>query len=297
MEAGNEDNVELKQKREQFTTQIRRQKREEKFKQQRNIESLPDNDKELQLDNINIFKTQNDESQNVHNEVLAKLNQYKDKVFTIENDLSQLIEYINSQDVINMHIGVYGVRKILSVNTPPIQVIIDHDLVSPLIKFMKDQEYPRLQVESAWALTNVASGNRMQTQTIIDKGGLKLFVESITSSNLDLVEQCLWAIGNISADSTDLRDMLNTMGAIENFISVYDKIQFHQERYANWIWSLSNCCRGMPSPNLTKVIKATPYFMNAIERENHSIEILNDSSWALCNIVITLNSAENTEYG
>jgi hypothetical protein len=53
----------------------------------------------------------------------------------------------------------------------------------------------------------------------------------------------------------------------------------------------------MPSPNLHKVIKATPYFMNAIVRENHSIEILNDSSWALCNIVITLNSSENTEYG
>lgn len=47
MEAGNEDNTELKQKREQFSTQIRRQKREEKFKQQRNIESLTDNDKEL----------------------------------------------------------------------------------------------------------------------------------------------------------------------------------------------------------------------------------------------------------
>jgi len=53
----------------------------------------------------------------------------------------------------------------------------------------------------------------------------------------------------------------------------------------------------MPSPNLNKVIKATPYFMNAIQSENYSIEILNDSSWALCNIVITLNASENTLYG
>jgi len=53
----------------------------------------------------------------------------------------------------------------------------------------------------------------------------------------------------------------------------------------------------MPSPNLDKVIKATPYFMNAIHNENFSIEILNDSSWALCNIVITLNASENNMYG
>ena len=53
----------------------------------------------------------------------------------------------------------------------------------------------------------------------------------------------------------------------------------------------------MPSPNLSKVIKATGYFMNAILRENHSLEILNDSSWALCNIVITLNASENVDYG
>jgi len=72
-----------------------------------------------------------------------------------------LIEYVNSSDVIKMHIGVHGVRKILSKNEPPIQTVIDNDLVSPLINYMKKQEYPRLQVEAAWALTNIASGSRM----------------------------------------------------------------------------------------------------------------------------------------
>ncbi len=51
-----------------------------------------------------------------------------------------------------------GIRKILSVNNPPVNLIIQNNLVKPLVEFMKEEKYPRLQVEAAWALTNVASG-------------------------------------------------------------------------------------------------------------------------------------------
>lgn len=57
-----------------------------------------------------------------------------------------------------MHYGVIGIRKVLSVEVPPIQPIIDANLISPLIEFMKATQYPHLQLEAAWALTNVASG-------------------------------------------------------------------------------------------------------------------------------------------
>lgn len=111
---------------------------------------------------------------------------------------------------------------------------------------MSMTQYPLLQVEASWALTNVASGDRQQTQTIIDKGGLRLFVQSLLSNNLDMVEQCIWAIGNISADSVHVRDMLNSMGAIDNMLVVYPKINTHKERYPTWVWAISNLCRGVP---------------------------------------------------
>ena len=60
--------------------------------------------------------------------------------------------------MVGVHVGVFGIRKILSVNVPPIQLIIDSNLINPLIEFMQNNKYPRLQVEAAWALTNVASG-------------------------------------------------------------------------------------------------------------------------------------------
>lgn len=70
-----------------------------------------------------------------------------------------------------------GVRKILSIaEAPPIQAVIDAGLVPKMIEYVKQQEYPQLQLEATWALTNVASGTTIQCQSIIDKGGIPLFV-------------------------------------------------------------------------------------------------------------------------
>ncbi len=57
------------------------------------------------------------------------------------------------------HYGVIGLRKILSVEDgPPIQVVIDANLVPRLLEFIKQDIELHLQLEAAWALTNIASG-------------------------------------------------------------------------------------------------------------------------------------------
>ncbi len=81
-----------------------------------------------------------------------------------------------------------GIRKILSVQQdPPIQEIIDAGLVPKMIEFVKQSEYPQLQLEATWALTNVAAGTSAQCQTIIDKGGIPLFVELLQSDKAGIL--------------------------------------------------------------------------------------------------------------
>ncbi len=88
-----------------------------------------------------------------------------------------LIAAINENDIIKQHQGMIGIRKILSIaESPPIQAVIDAGLVPRMIEYVKQQEYPQLQLEATWALTNVASGTTIQCQSIIDKGGIPLFV-------------------------------------------------------------------------------------------------------------------------
>jgi importin subunit alpha-1 len=50
-----------------------------------------------------------------------------------------------------------------------------------MIDYVKQIEYPQLQLEAAWALSNIASGTSIQCSAIIKNGGIPLFVELLKS--------------------------------------------------------------------------------------------------------------------
>lgn len=54
---------------------------------------------------------------------------------------------INEGDILAQHHGIIGIRKILSiVDNPPIQAVIDAGLVPRMIEYIKQQNYPQLQL-------------------------------------------------------------------------------------------------------------------------------------------------------
>ena len=75
-----------------------------------------------------------------------------------------------------------------------------------------------MQLEATWALTNVASGSTVQCQSIIDKGGIPLFVDMLKSKTLVIVEQAIWAIGNIASDCIFYRDTILRSGGLHNLV-------------------------------------------------------------------------------
>jgi hypothetical protein len=73
-----------------------------------------------------------------------------------------------------------------------------------------------------WCLTNVAAGSTIQTGSIIDKGGLKIFVNLLLSEHLGIVEQAIWVIGNIACDSPSYRNMIIKCDGHKNLIKVIE---------------------------------------------------------------------------
>lgn len=64
----------------------------------------------------------------------------------------------DSIDIIARHRGVIGIRKLLSSNLDYTRSILDLPIIPKLIDFLKEDAYPQIQFEAAWALTNIMSG-------------------------------------------------------------------------------------------------------------------------------------------
>ena len=85
------------------------------------------------------------------------------------SDFNLLNQMIYTDDRFTQMLALIGIRKLLSIeNTPPIQSVIDANLVPIFIIFLH-HEIPKFQFESAWCLTNIASGSSDQVNCLLEK--------------------------------------------------------------------------------------------------------------------------------
>lgn len=90
------------------------------------------------------------------------------------------------------------------------------------IEFVQREDCPRLQFEAAWCITNIASGDHEHTQVLLEKGALDVLVGMLRSKNLDVVEQAIWALGNIAGDTTENRNLVLNAGGCEPIAQLLD---------------------------------------------------------------------------
>ena len=193
--------------------------------------------------------------------------------------LPQLLQAMATGDASVKFQATQQVRKLLSIEkTPPIQPVIEIGMIPYLVQFIQQESMPDLQFEAAWALTNIASGNAEQTKAVVDAGTVPLFIRMLASTNMDVKEQAVWALGNISGDSPQLRDLCLRHGVMAGLIDVFrtsDKVSILR----NATWCLSNLCRGKPQPALADIEPALGLLSNLIHSQDS--ELVTDALWAL----------------
>jgi importin subunit alpha-1 len=112
--------------------------------------------------------------------------------------------------------AVKDLRRLLSVErNPPVDLVIDAGALPYLVAFLTNDDYPRLQFEAAWALTNIASTSRSKDVANCENAVPSL-VKLLYSPSGNVREQAIWCIGNIAGESVSFRDgILREPGLIE----------------------------------------------------------------------------------
>lgn len=248
---------ELRRRRETHQVDLRKQKREEALSKRRNYAANDSEDEDEVVPGL-------DEDQ-----FYGKLQQ----------DLPRMMEMIQTSDFDNQLAATVKFRQILSrENNPPIDLVIQSGVIPTLVEFMRPTHPDMLQLEAAWALTNIASGNSDQTRVVVDLGAVPLFVDLLYSQLMEVKEQAIWALGNVAGDSSEYRDYVLACQAMTPVLALFNTTKMLLIRTATW--TLSNLCRGKnPQPDWLTVQQAIPTLAKLIYSVD--AETLVDACWAV----------------
>ncbi|KAK6202252.1 importin alpha subunit [Scheffersomyces amazonensis] len=258
---GRFQNDELRRRRETHQVDLRKQKREEVLAKRRNY-----------LNEANDSEEEDEDTTNINSDE----NQFYSK---LHEDLPQMMAMIQSNDFDSQLNATIKFRQILSrEHNPPIDLVIHSGVIPILVEFMKESHPDMLQLEAAWALTNIASGNSEQTRVVVEAEAVPLFVKLLYSQSLEVKEQAIWALGNVAGDSSENRDYVLACGAMEPVLLLFNSSKMSLIRTATW--TLSNLCRGKnPQPDWNIVQDAIPTLAKLIYSVDS--ETLVDACWAV----------------
>jgi importin subunit alpha-1 len=159
--------------------------------------------------------------------------------------------------------------------------VIQTGTVPYFVQFLARDDLPQLQFEAAWALTNIASGNHDETLYVLQLGAVPHFVRLLATPNVDVLEQAIWALGNIAGDSPQCRDLVLTQGVLAPLLLTFDApTPPRASVLRNATWALSNLCRGKnPAPSFAHIGPALPMLARLLYHPDP--EVLTDACWAL----------------
>lgn len=275
------DSEDLKRKRDDKNVTLRKEAKKQKFQRRRLINSQTSNVLEMANE---VDRTYSIEEASSAWEEGMDIMEYFKIISKTEFELPHFIELIQlicQKEDHKILFGMVGLRKLLSlIDNPPIQSVIDANMLPVLLSLVGRSDLPRLQFEVLWCLTNIASGKAEHVQALIDKGAIPIFISLLGSEHKNIVEQAIWALGNIAGEDAYFKNMIIKEGALPPLVQILANADNDSMLCRNTVWCCTNLLRGKPLPEQTELLFAIPVYCNVL-KNNTKKEILTDAMWGL----------------
>ena len=158
----------------------------------------------------------------------------------------------------------------------------------PLLVNLLSNKNTLVQYESAWALSNIAAGTPAQTVVVVKAGAIPILGDLLLSpevrSEVDMVEQIVWALGNIGGNSPLETNLI--FEQVPHFYQSCEEIlqllgeNLGLKRTITWAASNLMRSRGTPSPPRNFQWIALAFFRKLLNEEDDR-ESLSDVLWGI----------------
>ncbi|XP_046441554.1 importin subunit alpha-5-like [Daphnia pulex] len=142
-------------------------------------------------------------------------------VATTNMSIDDIVNGINSGDEKKEIAATHAARQILcGERNPPIDILINANVVPKLIEFLSRVSKPDLQLDSVWALTNIMdNGTPDQTNAVVSAGALAGIIFLLGSPHPVVAKQAVWALCNLANHGPQLRDDLLERGIFKPLLA------------------------------------------------------------------------------
>uniref|UniRef100_A0AAF5D4D0 Importin subunit alpha n=2 Tax=Strongyloides stercoralis TaxID=6248 RepID=A0AAF5D4D0_STRER len=254
---------ELKRKRTEVSVFLRKEKRDLILNKKRNI--IPDSiDNKIGLESSEVLSV-------AEGELVEIANKFKNREMRA---VKPLYLYRN-------------IRRVLSQHTvAPIDCLLKLGLLEVLVDGLKSTD-KEIVYESAWSITNIASGTCEHTKAVVDAGVIPILLQYLDNyrCNSDLTEQCIWALANIVGDSPQYRDITIKKGlfkCIESIMKDLGELPITVVR--NIAWLFSNLSRHRNVNPSDEIFRQSIKYVRDLLKYNDKV-VRSDACWGLSHLI------------